>query len=279
MMDVVVVDVPTNYGMLFSRTWPQKLGGTMQMDMTYATVPIFGGELRRMYRETNFSYVVSDQNNPVNHPIYVADEYLGCCILSVNEEYNETPMLVDPLVNLVEEVDDLWKMLFDGACSKEGVGAGIILISPTKKEIHLSHKLEFKATYNVVECEALILGLEATRKMKITKMVVFGDSEIVAQQVKGSYQIRHPRMRAYKNQVWDIIDNFYVAFNIYATLREFNQLDDSLAITSNTFRVLSTPQFKYEIKMRYIPSIPDNIKYLQVFEDDQHIKKNHGSDR
>jgi hypothetical protein len=61
--------VPTNYGMLLSRTWAGNLGGTMQMDMTYATVLIFGGENRRLYRETKFSYVVSDKNNPKKHPI------------------------------------------------------------------------------------------------------------------------------------------------------------------------------------------------------------------
>jgi hypothetical protein len=33
--------------------------------------------------------VVSDQNNSVNHPIYVVDEDLGCCILTVNEECKE----------------------------------------------------------------------------------------------------------------------------------------------------------------------------------------------
>jgi hypothetical protein len=47
MMDVVVADVPANYGMLLSKTWERKLGGTMQMDMTYAIVPIFGGENKR----------------------------------------------------------------------------------------------------------------------------------------------------------------------------------------------------------------------------------------
>jgi hypothetical protein len=50
---------------------------------------------------------------------------------SVNEEYNETPMLADPLVNLVEEVYGIWKRFFDSAFSK-GFGSGIILISPTK---------------------------------------------------------------------------------------------------------------------------------------------------
>jgi hypothetical protein len=52
MMDIVVVDVPANYCMLLSRTWEHKLGGTMQMDMTYANVPVFGVENKRLYRET-----------------------------------------------------------------------------------------------------------------------------------------------------------------------------------------------------------------------------------
>jgi ribonuclease HI len=63
----------------------------------------------------------------------------------------------------------------------------------------LSYKLEFEATNNAAEYEALILGPDATRKMKITKMVVFGDSELVVQQVKGSFLTRSSRMRAYKN--------------------------------------------------------------------------------
>jgi hypothetical protein len=70
------------------------------------------------YTKRQFDYVVSGQNNPMNHPIYVVDEYLACCILFINEEYNETQMLVDPLISYVEEVDSIWKMFFYGAYSK-----------------------------------------------------------------------------------------------------------------------------------------------------------------
>jgi len=91
MMDILVGDVPSNYGTLLSRTWAGKLGGNMKMDITYATMHVFGGETRRLYRGTNFSYVVSDQNNPKNHPVYDVDEDMGCCILSVNQEYDEVP--------------------------------------------------------------------------------------------------------------------------------------------------------------------------------------------
>jgi hypothetical protein len=50
LMDVVVVDVPAKYGMLLSRSWGAKLGGSVQLDMTYATIPFFGGQFTRLYR-------------------------------------------------------------------------------------------------------------------------------------------------------------------------------------------------------------------------------------
>ena len=59
-MDIVVVDIPSKFGMLLSRSWSKKLGGTLQMDMSYATIPTFGGEFRRLYRETKLAYIVRD---------------------------------------------------------------------------------------------------------------------------------------------------------------------------------------------------------------------------
>ena len=43
MMDVVVVDLPSIYGMLMSHSWGAKLGETLQLDMTDVIVPIFAG--------------------------------------------------------------------------------------------------------------------------------------------------------------------------------------------------------------------------------------------
>ena len=51
-MDIVVADVPPKLGMLLSRYWIKKLGGILQMDLTYATILFFGGEHRRLYRES-----------------------------------------------------------------------------------------------------------------------------------------------------------------------------------------------------------------------------------
>jgi len=53
--------------------------------MTYTTIPLFGGQLTRLYRETRLAYTVSDPQNPNNFPIYIADQDLGNCILSFDD--------------------------------------------------------------------------------------------------------------------------------------------------------------------------------------------------
>lgn len=78
-MDVVVVDVPVKFGMLLSRSWDAKLKGTLQMDMSYATIPVFGKQ-RRLYRENRLAYMISSPEYPENHPIYSIDTNLGSAI-------------------------------------------------------------------------------------------------------------------------------------------------------------------------------------------------------
>ena len=51
MMDIIVADIPPKFSLLLSRSWRKRLGGTLQMDLTYATIPMFGGETKRLYRE------------------------------------------------------------------------------------------------------------------------------------------------------------------------------------------------------------------------------------
>ena len=46
MMDIVVADMPPKFGLLLSQSWRKRLGCTLQMDLTYATIPMFGGETK-----------------------------------------------------------------------------------------------------------------------------------------------------------------------------------------------------------------------------------------
>ena len=78
-MDLVVVDIPPKFGMLLSRLWDSNIKGKLQMDMSYAVIPLFGEHIR-LYRENSLAYMVSSQDKPNNHPIYVVDTNIGSSI-------------------------------------------------------------------------------------------------------------------------------------------------------------------------------------------------------
>lgn len=50
MMDVVVIDIPAAYGMLLSRKWSAELGGNLQMDLSYSSIPNAEERMVRIYR-------------------------------------------------------------------------------------------------------------------------------------------------------------------------------------------------------------------------------------
>jgi len=69
LMDIVVVDIPPKYGMLLSRSWGAKLQRSLQLDMSYATISVFG-QPKKLHQETLMKYVLSSQEKPQNFPIY-----------------------------------------------------------------------------------------------------------------------------------------------------------------------------------------------------------------
>lgn len=93
-MDVVVIDIPLKFRMLLSRSWVAKLKGVLQMDMSYVTNTVFEKQ-RRLYREQKMAYMVSNAEQPNNHPIYSLDTELGLDIL-FNEEEEEHFDLQNP---------------------------------------------------------------------------------------------------------------------------------------------------------------------------------------
>ena len=105
-----------------------------------------------------------------------------------------------------ENEEGLWTMYFDGSISKEGVGVCVWIISPNRDFKAYSYKMTFECTNNVVEYESLLLVLHALKYLVEKRIEAFGDSELVVNQVNDSYQTKHPRMRAYRNEFWDILE-------------------------------------------------------------------------
>jgi hypothetical protein len=117
------------------------------------------------------------------------------------------------------------------------------------------------------------LGLRAAKYMNIEELTVFGDVDLIVHQVRNRYQAKHPSLRAYINEVWDLVDSFFLDFNMSFVPREKNSMAYSLAISASNFKVPLPPKLKYEVELKYRPSIPDNVKHWKVFEDDLEIKK------
>ena len=158
------------------------------MDLTYTTIPVYGGEHRRLYREVILSYIVSNHQNSKNHPIYVVEDEIGSFVFHLNDDEPEISVSQCKDQPLTSQQKKVWKMYFDGSLSQEGSGAGILLISPSKEVTTLSYKLEFETTNNIVEYEALVLGLRDSKDMSIDCVSFFGDYELIINQVRNMYQ-------------------------------------------------------------------------------------------
>lgn len=104
-MDVVVADIPPKYGMLLSRSWGSKLQGSLQLDLSYATISVFG-QPKRLYRETNMKYVVSSESKPENFPIYSIHSDMDSFILfndDTNSPIDNEPFTLEQQAHINEE--------------------------------------------------------------------------------------------------------------------------------------------------------------------------------
>lgn len=88
-------------------------------------------------------------------------------------------------------------------------------------------------------------------------------------QLRNLCQEKHPRLRYYRNEVWDSVDNLFQYFNITTIPRNENIYADSLAVSASSFKIPNPIQLQYQIQVKYRSSILDNLKYWKVFEYDE----------
>ena len=262
--DITVVEISACYGMLLSRQWSNLVGGHVQLDMSYATIPVGGKEIR-IEREPQSYYLVED---------YILDPAVNFCHSDMDNFQvsitKPTSKIVDPIsIYAKENCNDIWQMFFDGACSKEGNGAGIIFVSPSGKTFKFSFLLNFECTNNIAEYEALIIGLSIVKTYGIKMLTVLGDSDLIVSQIRHKFSTRNPRLKQYRNYVWDLLE-FFDAFSIKWVDRSINYLADIMA--NLAVRQIDIPFDEViQVEMKNRPSIPDNVQNWQVFEDDKDI--------
>ena len=86
----------------------------------------------------------------------------------------------------------------------------------------------FPCTNNAVEYEALLHGLRIAKEMNLSRVRCLGDSDLVAQQVFGTWDSRDPLMAAYRRAVSDVAGHFH-GYQVDHIDRRLNEAADALS--------------------------------------------------
>jgi ribonuclease HI len=97
--------------------------------------------------------------------------------------------------------NETWTMAFDGALNSQGAGAGFILTSPSGDQFKHAIHLNFRATNNTAEYVGLLAGIRAAAALGVKRLIVKGDSELVANKVHKDYKCSSPELSKYLTEV------------------------------------------------------------------------------
>ncbi|KAK1601518.1 hypothetical protein QYE76_018022 [Lolium multiflorum] len=120
-------------------------------------------------------------------------------------------------------------MNFDGSKRLEGAGAGVILVSPEGDKLKYVLRMTFpNASNNEAEYEALIHGMKMAKACGATRLKIFGDSQLVAQQVMNQCDAVNESMIAYK-EVYNELEKLFDGCEVNHISRMSNDEADVLA--------------------------------------------------
>ncbi len=118
----------------------------------------------------------------------------------------------------------------DGACrgNPGQGGAGAVLVNETGEIIAtVRHSLGY-CTNNIAEYKALIFGLEEALKKRCRQLNIFLDSELLVNQIKGSYKVKNENLKTLMSEVRKLLLRFD-GYKVEHIDRSLNQMADKLA--------------------------------------------------
>ena len=132
-----------------------------------------------------------------------------------------------------------------------------MLQSPKGDKLTYKVRLQYQATNNEVEYEALLKGLELAKSIEAKSILILGDSQLVMGQVNGTCEAKEKRIKKYLEKVLQLVKKFKEA-NFVQIPREENMEADALAKEASA----NQPMDEFD-EVQYIPSI-DIPEVLQV---------------
>jgi ribonuclease HI len=129
-----------------------------------------------------------------------------------------------------ERINDAeaWTVFCDGSWGTFGAGVAAVLVAPSKLRTCYAIRLDFSCTNNIVEYEALLLGLRKLKAMGIRRVILRTDSQVILGHVDKSSKARDPKLEKYLDAVRRLEASFE-GFSVKNILRGENEHADLLA--------------------------------------------------
>lgn len=108
-MDVVVANIPSRFGMLPSRSWGENIKETMQLDFSYAAIPVFG-QMMKLYWEQKKKYMIASKEKPINHPINYVHTDLESFVL-YSDSFNDVNSQIVEVEDIPEITENFREVL------------------------------------------------------------------------------------------------------------------------------------------------------------------------
>nr|XP_004240690.1 uncharacterized protein LOC101246060 [Solanum lycopersicum] len=185
----------------------------------------------------------------------------------IDDEYEPLKTyFLDEEISCIDEVihdnDQGWKLFFDGASNRKGVGIGAVLMSESGEYYPISAQLRFYCTNNMSEYKACILGLRLAVDMGIQNLLVLGDSDLLVHQIQGEWETRDPKLIPYQHCLQGLCQRF-MSIKFRHIPRMHNEIADALATLSS---MLQYPDDAH-IDPLYI-QIRDQHAYCNMIEEE-----------
>lgn len=135
-------------------------------------------------------------------------------------------------------------MFFDGYFTQNGSSAGILFITPQKYSISKACKILFPYTNNIAEYEALVNLIKLAIEWKVLELHIYGDSQLIINQINDTYQTRDEKMMPYKIMVNDL-KKYFTFVSIQQIPKSANRAADAMA-TLASIPELEESNFHFE---------------------------------
>ena len=165
-----------------------------------------------------------------------------------------------------------WEMYIDGAARRDGVGAGVVFVSPEKPILPYSFVLTQLCSKNVAEYQALNLGLQVAIEMGITNLNVYEDLQLVINRLLNGYEVKKEDRVLSHKQALRLLNKLDIV-KLEHVPRSANKMADALASLAATLTLGAEGEMTIPVCNRWVVPLDDedseeDVNMICVLETD-----------